>query len=333
MQPFTVKEEDDAIRLDRWFKRHFPAMPQPFLQKQLRKGAVKLDGKKVEASARVSEGQVITVAPFVLTQAVQTPEGMPALPHKKMDKKPRGLDERTIYETQGWVIHRDPHRIVINKPAGLSVQGGSSLKDHVDGRLDALRFDGERPKLVHRIDRDTSGILLLARSAKDATTLTKAFASKDVSKVYWALVSGVPEVREGIINMPLEKLGAGREKMEASETGKYAVTHYRVVESLLHTMCWVELLPITGRTHQLRVHMASIGHPIIGDGKYGGKAAFLDDMDVAKQMHLHARRIILPAMGGMKALDISAPLPPHMAHSWKVLGLSKQDMGLSLADR
>jgi 23S rRNA pseudouridine955/2504/2580 synthase len=332
MQPFAVKEEDDGIRLDRWFKRHFPAMSQPFLQKQLRKGAVKLDGKKVEASARIAQGQEITVAPFVLTQAVQTPDGMPALP-KKATAKPRGLDERTIRETQSWVIHRDPQRIVINKPAGLSVQGGSSLKDHVDGRLDALKFDGERPKLVHRIDRDTSGILLLARTSKDATAITKAFASKDVTKVYWALVAGVPDVREGVIDMPLEKLGIGREKMEASETGKRAVTHYRVVEVLHKTMCWVELLPITGRTHQLRVHMALIGHPIIGDGKYGGKAAFLDDMEVAKQVHLHARRLILPAGAGVKALDITAPLPPHMVHSWKVLGLSKQDMGLSLADR
>ncbi len=335
MQPFPVASGDDDTRLDRWIKRHFPHISQPFLQKQLRKGAVKVDGKKSEASARLRTGQIVTIAPFLL---VIPDDPYAGTPFERPKKKPKALkiellDDKTIRETQSWVLYKDASRIVINKPAGIPVQGGSSVRDHVDRRLDALTFDGERPRLIHRLDRDTSGVMVLGRTSKDAAALGKAFSGKEVRKVYWALVAGVPELKEGTIDAPLEKLGVGREKMEASDDGKYAVTHYRVVETLLHTMCWVELMPVTGRTHQLRAHMAYIGHPIIGDGKYGGKAAFLDDMEVANQVHLHARRLILPKMAGVKALDITAPLPPHMLKSWKVLGLSKDDMGLSLAER
>lgn len=333
MQPFTITHSDDDTRLDRWIKRHFPHISQPFLQKQLRKGAVKVDGKKSEASVRLQAGQVVTIAPFLLVVPDDPYAGTPFERPKPKPKPIKELSVRDAEETRGWVLHKDASRIVINKPAGLPVQGGSNLRDHLDGRLDALRFDGERPRLIHRLDRDTSGVLVLGRSSKDAAALGKAFAGKDVQKVYWALVVGVPEVKEGVIDVPLEKLGAGREKMEASDEGKRAITHYRVVEALHKTMCWVELIPITGRTHQLRAHMAHIGHPIVGDGKYGGKAAFLDDMEVAHQVHLHARRLVLPAMFGAKPLDIVAPLPPHMLKSWKSLGLSKEDMGVSLVDR
>lgn len=312
IRSFTIEQGDDDIRLDRWFKRHYPALKQGELQKAMRKGLIRLDGKKTETSTRVTAGQELTVKFIDLDAQPEAP--------KKKEAKPK-LKPEQVRETQEWVLHRSPNVIAINKPAGIAVQGGSGVNDHVDGRLPALCFDlAHPPKLVHRLDKDTSGVLLLGRTSKAATELSKAFASKRMRKIYWALVVGVPEIYEGEIKGALAKSEGDYEKMEVDEDGKPAITHYRVIEHLGSRMAWMELEPITGRTHQLRVHMAEMGHPIVGDGKYGGKDAFIGGMDLPKQLHLHARQIILPNMMG-EHLDITAPLSSHMRKTFDMLGL------------
>ena len=308
MQEFTVADEDDDIRLDRWFKRHFPQVSNAFLQKYIRRGLVRLDGKKVQSSVRIASGQELKVADELL---------MGEAPKKERP----ALTEEQIAEMRAMVIYENDTCIVLNKPAGLAVQGGSGIKDSIDDRLGALARNGQRPKLVHRIDRDTSGILVLARNAKSATKLTQAFASKEMEKTYWALVVGVPEIREGKIDLSLEKTASGKagyERMEANPKGKRAITIYRVIDTLGEALCWVELMPLTGRTHQLRAHMHAIGHPILGDGKYGGEEAFIESMDLPKQLHLHARAIKLDGV-----LDVTAKLPPHMQHSFRELNLDE----------
>jgi len=309
MSEHPVTEADTGIRLDRWFKRHFPQVTHGLLEKALRKGDVRVSGKKSKTSDRVEAGQSVEIRhPF------PTPEG-----GKKIRPEKQRLTPEDAQMMQGLVLFKNADAIVINKPSGLAVQGGSKITRSVDGMLDALRFDAkERPKLVHRLDRDTSGVLVLARSATAAAKLMKAFASKTAEKTYWALVKGTPEIMQGKIDLPLAKQEEGDVEKVAidEEDGKNAVTLYTVRERLASTMAWVELMPITGRTHQLRVHMAAIGHPIIGDGKYGGREAFVRGMDFASKLHLHARRIVIPGM-----LDVTAPLPKHMQESWDTLGL------------
>lgn len=303
-----VDAADEGIRLDRWFKRHHPGVPHAMLSKWLRKGAVRLDGKKVEASARLSAGQ-----------AVAFPQEAPALAPMKAAAKP---PSREAMQARDWVIYKDADVLAINKPPGIAVQGGSGQGGrHIDAMLDALRFDSpERPRLVHRLDKDTSGVLLLARSAKAASELAARFARKDIEKVYMALVKGVPKPRQGEIDLPLAKLALGkdsREQVAVERTGgQRALTEYRVTEAFAQKLAWVELKPITGRTHQLRVHMAAIGHPIIGDGKYGGREAFVEGLP--ERLHLHARRITLPRWRG-KTLVVEAKLPAHMEESRSLL--------------
>lgn len=220
--------------------------------------------------------------------------------------------------------------IVLNKPAGLAVQGGTGQKESVDAifRARALKRKQEAPRLVHRIDRDTSGVLILAKTANDAADLAQAFARKTAEKRYWALVLGVPSHAAGTIDMALAKKLGGKdsriEKMEEdAEAGKDAITHYRIISAAGKKLCWVEMLPVTGRTHQLRVHMAAIGHPILGDGKYGGPDAFLQGEDVPKQLHLHAAKLALPLRG--KTLKFKAPLPYHMQKTWDYFGFEMHE--------
>ncbi len=323
-----VREADEDIRLDRWFKRHHPDLSQVSLQKALRKKDVKLNGKKVEPKQHVKAGDEITIKPFVLEQASKQRASDPKV--HRPESKP--LTDKQIEETKWMVMHQTADAIVLNKPPGIAVQGGSGITDSIDARLYALKDDqGNRPKLTHRLDKDTSGLLLLARNSKSAARYTKAFAAKQTTKIYWALVMGSPELREGTIDLPIDKQPTGGgDKMVVTDKGKRAVTHYRVIDALGQNMSWVELMPVTGRTHQLRVHMMEIGHPIVGDGKYGGREAFPSDtaMRLSKKLHLHARRLIVP-----DEFDLTAPLPEHMLESWKWLGLSKEDDGYSLADR
>lgn len=222
------------------------------------------------------------------------------------------------------VIHQDPAAFVLNKPPGLATQGGTKTTAHVDGLLDALQFDAEgRPKLVHRLDKDTSGALLVARTSRAAAFFSKAFSGRSAKKVYWALVVGVPSIDDGTINLPIAKQpGTGGEKMHVDEeNGQPARSRYRVIERAGNRACWVELQPFTGRTHQLRVHMAAIGHPIVGDGKYGGPAAFLTG-GISRKMHLHARRIRVDHPDG-GAIDVTAELPTHFAESLAGLGFDE----------
>jgi 23S rRNA pseudouridine955/2504/2580 synthase len=231
---------------------------------------------------------------------------------------------------QAAVLYRDDGVIALNKPAGLAVQGGSGQRRHLDGMLDALRFgSGERPRLVHRLDRDTAGVLLLARTAHSARALTAAFRAKDTQKVYWALVAGEPPESRGVIDLPLAKQQQSRgEAVAPDETdGKPARTLFQVVQSYRGRASWLVLLPLTGRTHQLRVHCAAMGTPIVGDGKYGGREAFPEQLargtPPPKILHLLARELALPDPEDGTTLRVTAPLPPHMAATWKALGFDE----------
>src|SRR5580704_9616153 len=306
----TVGEADGTLRLDRWFRRHYPDLAHGRLEKLLRTGQVRVDGKKAKSGDRVSPGMAIRVPP--LSEPAQFPEG-PA--------RVRPPDEALL---RSLVIHRDELAIVLNKPPGLAVQGGSGTTRHVDGLLDALRFGhAERPRLVHRLDKDTSGVLLIARTAAAAAFFTRAFRDKTIRKTYWAVVAGLPDLRQGRIDLSLTKgvlHGAkGRERVHADDDGKDAVTYYTVVDSAGDRASWLALLPLTGRTHQLRAHCAAIGTPILGDGKYGGAAAHLPGSAAARRLHLHARALEIPHPAGF-TLMVSAPLPPHMQSMWEFFG-------------
>lgn len=336
MKPFTVKPDDDGIRLDRWVKRHLPAVTHGMLEKGLRKGWVKLNKKKTTASARLETGQILEFAEILCEKKL---DALPPQPPKTISSKDAELIRTSV-------LYEDDEIIAINKPAGLAVQGGSGQTKSVDRLARVLVPEGATPpKLVHRLDKDTSGVLLLAKTAKAATHLSKAFAGKHVQKEYIALVIGLPKPRQGRIDMPLIKSirgkHSGMEKVDIDfDDGKDAVTEYEVISNTGQKYAWVKLYPITGRTHQLRVHMASIGHPIVGDGKYGGAAAFIRGGGIAAQLHLHASKIILPknyrearrpsepsaashVSGSMPRsgdIIIDAPLSSHMQESKELLG-------------
>jgi 23S rRNA pseudouridine955/2504/2580 synthase len=306
----SVGPDEGDLRLDRWFRRHFPGVQHGRLEKLLRTGQVRVDGKRAKASLRLAAGQTIRIPPGIDETGANKPD-RPAV---------RDTDARFV---QSLVIHRDADVIAINKPPGLAVQGGTGTTRHLDGMLDALRFDAdERPRLVHRLDRDTSGVMLLARSARVAAKLGEAFRHKSARKIYWALVAGVPKPAQGKIDMALAKEGGpGAERMAADDDGKRAITLYSVVERIGDRAAWVALLPLTGRTHQLRVHCAeALGTPIIGDVKYGGNAAILPGQGVAAGMQLHARKLVLPHPAG-GTLSVTADLPEHMREAWRFFGL------------
>jgi 23S rRNA pseudouridine955/2504/2580 synthase len=312
---FTVKPDDDDIRLDRWFKRHVPDASFNLVSRWARTGQLRVDGKRATPGDRVKAGQQIRVPPADPAMAATS-----EVKAKRAPKRPE-LSEDEIAFAQNLVIYRDDAAIVLNKPPGLATQGGTKTDEHIDGLLDALWFEAEgRPKLVHRLDKDTSGALLIGRSAKAAGHFAKAFSSRTARKVYWALVVGVPDIKDGMIELPLAKQpGSGGEKMHVDEkAGLPARTRYRVIERAGNTATWVELQPFTGRTHQLRVHMAAIGHPIVGDGKYGGREAFLTG-SISRKMHLHARRIRIDHPDGRHQIDVRADLPVHMEESFNQL--------------
>ncbi|MBY0406057.1 MAG: RluA family pseudouridine synthase [Rickettsiales bacterium] len=306
----TVSADDEGIRLDRWFKRHYESVPHALLEKSLRKGVVRVDGKKAKTSDRVAEGQTIS-APATMLDPKTRPK--------------RTLSDKDASELQKMVLYKDANVIVLNKPAGLAVQGGTKITKNLDDMLDALTFDAkDRPRLIHRIDRDTTGALVLARSAKVAALLAKGFAGKTIEKTYLALVNGSPMPQEGYIDLPLAKIGreGGGEQMGVDEEeGKVSRTEYRVRDTLARKFAVVELKPLTGRMHQLRVHMAAIDCPIVGDHKYGGGNVDAESLGVENILHLHAWRIHIPSLPGGKAISVTAPLPPHMTESFKALGL------------
>lgn len=308
---FTVDGDDDGIRLDRWFHRHLPDVNFNLVSRWARTGQVRLDGKRVGPGDRIVAGQTIRIPPAD-GDTEQRPAARPA---------PKTLTDDQVAYAQSMVIHRDRAAVVINKPPGLATQGGTRTHAHVDGLTEALMYDSPvRPKLVHRLDKDTSGVLLLARTPGSAAYFSKKFAGRNAKKVYWALVVGVPDIYSGLIELPLAKQpGTGGEKMHVDEeNGQPSRTAYQVIERAGSRAAWVALQPFTGRTHQLRVHMAAIGHPIVGDGKYGGQNAFLTGT-ISRKMHLHARRLRIPHPDG-PALDVTAELPEHFADSMANLG-------------
>ena len=310
VRQFTVAPDDEGVRLDRWFKRHLPEIGFATISRWARTGQIRVDGKRAAPEDRIAAGQVLRVPPGGL----EAP-GMKAAAAKAP------LTDEQIERAEAMLLHRDRAAIVINKPPGLATQGGTGTFDHVDGLLDAYAPDGPRPRLVHRLDKDTSGALLVAATPGSAAWFAKRFATRAAKKIYWALIVGAPSIEEGVIELPLAKQpGTGGEKMmvDESEQGQPAKTRYRVIDVAGNRAAWVELQPFTGRTHQLRVHMAAIGHPIVGDGKYGGPEAFLSG-SISRKMHLHARRLIIDHPDGTP-LDVTAPLPEHFAASLEQLG-------------
>ncbi|MDJ0944335.1 MAG: RluA family pseudouridine synthase [Kiloniellales bacterium] len=318
VRTLSVADDEADLRLDRWFRRHFPGLAHGRLEKLLRTGQIRVDGRRAKAGLRLAPGQAIRIPP-----AVEMPPASPRSVAPEVSRRDRAALEAAV-------LHRDDWVIVLDKPAGLAVQGGTGQSRHLDAMLEALRFEAaEPPRLVHRLDKDTSGVLLLGRSREAAGRLAEAFRSREARKLYWAAVVGVPEPPEGRIDLALAKGGgAGREKMrEDAAEGRRAVTRYRVVDAAGRTAAWLALMPLTGRTHQLRAHCAALGTPILGDGKYGGRKAFAAGGDLPKRLHLHARAISLPHPSGRGRLEVAAPLPPHMAETWALLGFDETAEG------
>ncbi len=312
-----VQSFENGWRIDKWFKVNFPDLGFGRLSKLVRTGQVRADGKRIKAGFRVEEGMEIRVPPI----GANPNEGKGYSP-RNSKKGPSLEDKRYIRDM---VIYEDNSVIVLNKLPGLAVQGGSNITRHVDGLLDCLQGDNpERPKLVHRLDKDTSGVLVIAKSSPAAKSLTESFRNRKTNKIYWALVVGRPERTEGTVNAPLDKEpGTRGERMMVADKGKKAVTDFHVMDSALRSTSWVAFKPVTGRTHQIRVHATVLDCPIVGDGKYGGKEAFLDGA-VSKKLHLHARSIEIDHPDG-GTLSITANLPRHMKESWDMFGFDKND--------
>ncbi len=330
VQTLTVSEDEDGLRLDRWFKRHLPSLSLSHLNKIVRTGQVRVDGARATTSTRLAAGQKIRIPPVTVAPSAPKPPVSEA-------------DRRAI---RSMILYEDQDLMVLNKPHGLAVQGGSGTKHHIDGMLASLADEkGERPVLVHRLDRDTAGVLLVAKSRRVAAKLGEIFRSRQAQKIYWALVEGVPKPAQGRISLFLAK-GEGmgdvrgknapgaqpaREKMQIAKHGdaeaQHSVTYYAVVDKLPSRLAWLSMKPITGRTHQLRAHAEAIGHPIIGDPKYSGDAkaprhhdpARLIPEGIERKLHLLARRLVLPHPRG-GTLDVTAPLPPHMQKSFDLFG-------------
>ena len=317
VETIRVGEDEADMRLDRWFRVHFPEVGYSYLQKLLRSGQVRVNSKRAQANDRLESGFEIRVPAIV------------RLPKKKGSglKAPPGVSKGDRNAIENMILYEDQHVLVLNKPFGLAVQGGTGTKKHIDGMLEHMsgRFGGERPRLVHRIDRDTTGILLVALTRDAAAKLGRTFQTRSAAKTYWALVNGVPKPAQGKIEAALVKAsGPEGDRVRKALPGEQAVamhatTHYSVIDHVARKAAWVSLKPVTGRQHQLRAHMHMIGHPIVGDNKYEGDVNMPAE-NIDKKLHLHARRLIIPHPKTGAKLDITAPLPEHMKATWEVLG-------------
>ncbi len=309
-----VNRDEAGMRLDRWFKLHFPGLGFGHLQKLLRSGQVRVDGARVQTSTRLAAGQQVRVPPL------QAGDGRPRSVSSASNPDDAAFLKRMI-------LHEDRDVYVFNKPAGLAVQGGSGVSRHIDGMLEALRDRrGQKPRLVHRLDRETSGVLVVARTRAAAEALGRRFKDRDTKKYYWAVVRGVPKPAHGKISTYLAR-GAGDQSdrmtvvAHGTQGAEHAVTRYCTAEQAGRKVAWLVMQPVTGRTHQLRVHAAHIGHPIIGDPKYFDIQNWELPGGLQNRLHLLARRIVIPHPAG-GILDVTAPLPQHMQQSWTVLGFS-----------
>ncbi|MFC2953052.1 RluA family pseudouridine synthase [Marinicaulis aureus] len=312
VQTRKVKADEEGMRLDRWFKAHFPQVRHGELEKYLRKGQVRVAGGRVKANRRLETGEEIRIPP---------------LSNAPTEKKPRQPNKTDAEAVRRLIIFEDDEIMALNKPFGLAVQGGSKTKEHLDGMLAALEKNGERPRLVHRLDKDTGGLMIVAKTRQAAQRLGDAFKGHDVEKTYWALVAGAPRPYEGTIDMPIAKkmvrIGEGEEERvipAEGEDAKKAITDYQIIEEA-GTVSFLAMRPVTGRTHQLRVHAAAIGCPIIGDGKYGGPSAKIEG--VSPQLHLFCRSMTFPHPKTGRNMTLSAPLQGHMLETWKFFCFGK----------
>ena len=322
VETITVARDEAGMRLDRWFRVHFPGVGHVYLQKLLRTGQVRVDSRRVEANARLDPGAEVRVPRIVREPPV--PKGATTADTATPSA---GKSDRDLIESL--ILFEDDDVLVLDKPFGIAVQGGTGTRRHLDGILAGMtdRF-GDRPRLVHRLDRDTTGVLLVAKKREVAALLGRTFQTRSAAKTYWALVKGVPVPRQGKIEAALVKAtGPDGDRVRKAEAGEqdaamHATTHYSVIDRVANRAAWVSLKPVTGRQHQLRAHMAMIGHPIIGDNKYeGGISQIMVALE--PKLHLHARRLVLPhPRPGKPAIDVTAPLPPHMVRAFELLGLN-----------
>jgi len=365
----TVEPDEAGMRLDRWFHVHYPDLGFGHLQKLIRSGQVRVDGSRAKTNTRLASGQAVRVPPL---SAEREPAGGKAVSSAGRERKWTSRDRTAVDDTdakprdrsnrrvrpahedaenrsprragtalplsdadslRAILLHEDDDVFVFNKPAGLAVQGGSGLTRHLDAMLEAFRDrKGQKPRLVHRLDRDTSGVLVVARTRLAAQKLAEAFRARSTRKIYWALVRGVPKPKQGRISTWLAKEGGAEgDRMRVAHHGanqaSHAVSLYSVVEKAGQKLAWLSMRPVTGRTHQLRAHAAHIGHPIIGDPKYFTAEESWDfPGGIQKKLHLHARRIVMPHPAG-GTLDVTAPLPPHMQQSWNLLGFDTDTAG------
>ena len=305
----TVGDDEGGLRLDRWFRRHHPGTTQGVLQKLCRTGQIRIDGRRAQAATRLAPGQAVRIPPL-------------ASPLPERDHR---VDERDVDALAEMILYEDDALLVLNKPSGLPSQGGPGIVRHVDGMAASLRdARGRRPLLVHRLDRDTSGALLLAKGPSNAARLAALFRSRAIVKTYWAVVVGKPVPAEGVIDAPLARLGGGGGALTMvaerdDDDAAPARTEYRTLDAAARSLAWLELVPLTGRTHQIRVHCEAIGVPILGDPKYGEGRAQMDGFTA--RLHLHACALTLPhPQGG--TLAVHAPLPSHMRETFRQLGFT-----------
>lgn len=342
VQTLQVGPDEAEQRLDRWFRRHFPHVSQGRIEKMCRKGEIRVDGGRVKSNSRVAPGQAIRIPP------------LPSVEQVEEEAKVQHISKADAEMIRNCVIYKDDQVLALNKPAGLPVQGGSKQTRHVDGMAAALQYDAaEPPRLVHRLDKDTSGVLVMARTQAAASSLTKAFRHHGTRKIYWALVAGVPypkigTIKYGLVKAPGHGKGGEGEKMhcvhprevDATPGAKRAQTDYATLCFLGQRASWAALVPVTGRTHQLRAHMAEMGHPIVGDGKYGGSGqenqgdgwgSQLGD-EISKKLHLHARSLTIEHPNTGQMLHLTAPMPDHMKRSWDFMGWTEKDVPIDPFD-
>src|ERR1700693_5647413 len=312
VQTVVVTADENNMRVDRFLEARFPGLSFSHIQRIVRKGELRVNGKRADSKDRIEEGQSIRIPPLKL----DAPKVAGSLSEAA---------EKTLSALKDMILYEDADVMVLNKPAGLAVQGGSGTTRHLDQMLEVMRdAKGQNPRLVHRLDKDTAGCLLVAKTRFAATALAKNFRSREARKIYWALVAGVPKPRQGRISTflakeELEDESVMRIARHGEEGASHAVTYYAVVETAARQLAWLSLKPVTGRTHQLRAHCAHIGHPILGDPKYFERENWELPGGLQNRLHLLARRIVVPHPRG-GTIAATAPLPPHMVQSWNLLG-------------